>query len=38
MFGIGFMEVIVIAIVAGVMLFGISFFIRLLRGDTDRDN
>ena len=37
MLGIGFIEFIVTVVVAGVLLFGASFFLRIMRGDTKND-
>lgn len=37
MFGIGFIEFIVTVVLAGVLLFGASFFLRIIRGDKKND-
>lgn len=37
MFGIGIIEFLVIVFVAGVLLFGFSFFIRIMRKDMKKD-
>ena len=37
MFGIGFIEFIVTVVVGGVLLFGASLFLRIIRGDVNND-